>query len=96
MENYNSLKESADDFPVQVRNDGSVYWAFDGRISTLCEIKILKFPFDTQTCGVTLGIWGHTKHRVRLIRSSPEPVVVYPSIENNQLWKLVGKYINST
>ena len=42
---------------VMVDNDGTVQWVPSGKLKTMCELDIVKFPFDRQVCELILQPW---------------------------------------
>lgn len=45
--------------PIIVSSDGTMQWYSPTKIQTSCKINIAFFPFDTQTCNLTFGIWSY-------------------------------------
>ena len=52
------------DFRIQVTFDGTMDWAFGGIFKTSCELDLTYFPFDVQTCNLTLENWAYNGYQV--------------------------------
>ena len=73
-----------DDFLVSVDYSGIVKWNFGGTFSTACNLKIEKFPFDTQNCFILVGVWSYTASELDTV---PFPVYL-KFFKENPIWKL--------
>lgn len=60
--------ENPADTRAQLQHDGSVIWTPPVVYKTSCTINVLNFPYDTQSCNLTFGSWGYTKHQLELVR----------------------------
>lgn len=40
---------------IFVSHDGTVYTEEDMRVVSTCKMDVHKFPFDTQSCNITVG-----------------------------------------
>nr|KAG5713718.1 hypothetical protein BaRGS_024345 [Batillaria attramentaria] len=49
-----------DTIPLRVRQDGQVTWNPPGILVTSCEMDTTDFPFDTQTCSLSVTSFGYT------------------------------------
>lgn len=45
------------DSKIGVFSDGTSHWAAGSDFSTLCNISVSQYPFDTQTCRLKFGPW---------------------------------------
>ncbi|XP_076454827.1 5-hydroxytryptamine receptor 3A-like [Babylonia areolata] len=50
-----------DNTPVRVKYDGTVRWYPPLETTTSCEVKLSRYPFDTQSCAITLTVWGYAQ-----------------------------------
>ena len=51
-------------FGVQVHANGSATWAFGGNFITSCNLDMTYFPFDTQTCSLSIENWAYDTNHV--------------------------------
>nr|KAG5704518.1 hypothetical protein BaRGS_003829 [Batillaria attramentaria] len=70
---YNSLNPK-DQFvdqkmKVWVHSDGNVKWVPGDTVTVYCDVNIAKYPFDTQTCSLMVGFWGHYDRHVNCTQS---------------------------
>ena len=73
------------DFFILIDSFGHVFWDFGGTIRTHCPMDITYYPYDTQTCSLTLGSWMYNLSEVKLIPYLPYP---YKGIVlSNSLWE---------
>ncbi|XP_048731356.2 neuronal acetylcholine receptor subunit alpha-9-like [Ostrea edulis] len=79
-----------EDFIGRISYSGYVSWVPGGLIQTLCNVDMYKFPFDTQTCGFTLVLWGYTPAEAKLVpfqnMTSADTLYYTP----NSQWTLEG------
>ena len=47
-------------FMIKVHSDGQTEWLYPAEISSICQIDIKNFPFDTQQCKLKFGSWAYT------------------------------------
>ncbi|KAM9832033.1 5-hydroxytryptamine receptor 3C-like [Neosynchiropus ocellatus] len=52
---------------VMISHDGTVTSDRPIKVISTCEMDIYKFPFDTQTCNITIGSNQHTRDQLRLV-----------------------------
>ncbi|KAL8596985.1 hypothetical protein ACOMHN_054716 [Nucella lapillus] len=57
---------SQDNTPLRVHYKGNITWYPPLETTTSCEVKIAHYPFDTQTCVITLSSWAFTTSDVSL------------------------------
>ncbi|XP_075246821.1 neuronal acetylcholine receptor subunit alpha-5-like [Convolutriloba macropyga] len=50
--------------PLWVEYDGSVHWTSPLTMTTTCTMDVTNFPFDSQTCMISLGSWQYTADQV--------------------------------
>ena len=67
-----------------IHYSGWVYWEFGGIFTTICDLNILEYPFDTHTCNVDIGIWRYTTDMVDLVPKQ----IHSDTFEENPLWEL--------
>ncbi|XP_069107298.1 acetylcholine receptor subunit delta-like, partial [Argopecten irradians] len=76
--------------PIRVFKDGTVSWTPSGIYETQCETDVSYYPFDTQTCGITISTWGYTAREITLALDST-PVDTTYFTENGE-WEFVSYY----
>jgi hypothetical protein len=63
------LAESLADAHALVNYDGTVFWARPGHLRPACKfVGLDKFPFDTLTCTMEIGSWGHSGLYLRPVK----------------------------
>ena len=43
-------------FPVGIQSTGTMFWVVTTQFSTFCDFDMRLFPFDKQTCSITVRI----------------------------------------
>ncbi|XP_061164958.1 acetylcholine receptor subunit beta-like [Saccostrea echinata] len=56
-------------FIIRVAKDGTLKWTPGGIYQTQCTTDVTYYPFDIQTCSVTLTTWGYTNIEISLTGS---------------------------
>lgn len=51
---------------IRVAKDGTLQWTPGGVYETQCTTDVTYYPFDTQTCSITLATWGYTSIEINL------------------------------
>lgn len=51
---------------IRVAKDGTLQWTPGGVYETQCTTDVTYYPFDTQTCNITLATWGYTSIEINL------------------------------
>lgn len=51
-------------YPVRIENNGDCEWTVGIVAKTACAVDVSYYPFDIQTCKVTLNPWGFTDNQV--------------------------------
>jgi hypothetical protein len=63
------LSESLTDAHALVKFDGTVFWSRPGHLRPACKfVGLDKFPFDTLTCTMEIGSWGHSGLYLRTVK----------------------------
>ena len=76
-----------DENPVLIFGDsGAVNWEFTNSLTTLCDIDIAYYPFDTQKCDIQVNFRPLTKHEVEPA-SVPIPEHIF---DVGGAWKLIN------
>lgn len=44
---------------IQISHTGAMYWMCPVILRYTCKMEMKYFPFDTQTCSMKFGSWGH-------------------------------------
>lgn len=82
-----SFKELGGSFYyVYIRHTGLVTWWPYQVFQTRCPIDITYFPFDRQTCNITLTIWTHSVYEVNI--SNSEDGLGYYEYHPNSVWAI--------
>ena len=55
--------ETKDKYKARLEHTGMVIWYMSETFTTWCSIDALKFPFDTQTCHLSISSWGGGANR---------------------------------
>ncbi|XP_056013193.1 acetylcholine receptor subunit beta-like isoform X2 [Ostrea edulis] len=79
-------------FIIRVAMDGTLTWTPGGIYETSCTTDVTYYPFDTQTCSLTLTTWGYTNVEIGL--SGSEVDITY--YEANGEWDYSSYAITST
>ncbi|XP_069137242.1 neuronal acetylcholine receptor subunit alpha-9-like [Argopecten irradians] len=58
-DNAESTVEGVKDYRLSIGSSGSVAYNFPTVITSLCQVDVTYFPFDTQTCALTFGSWAY-------------------------------------
>ncbi|KAK6741179.1 hypothetical protein RB195_009187 [Necator americanus] len=74
---------------VVLMNNGTVVKSGPQIVSHQCQINILKFPFDDQTCTFSLGSWVYTNANLRLFTPF-EQYELSEDFTGNTQWKLLS------
>lgn len=77
---------------IRVTNSGTLSWTPGAVYNTQCSTDVTYYPFDTQTCSVTLATWGYTSIEINL-----QAVEVDTSYyEPNGEWEYTGNRLDSS
>lgn len=49
---------------MRIQNTGKVWWTQPFVLKTYCSCDITYYPFDTQTCAITLSTWSYSRSEV--------------------------------
>lgn len=77
---------------IRVAQDGTLQWTPGGVYNTQCTTDVTYYPFDSQTCSVTLATWGYTSIELSL-RGSTVDTTYY---EANGEWEFSKYSITSS
>ncbi|XP_021345853.1 neuronal acetylcholine receptor subunit alpha-9-like [Mizuhopecten yessoensis] len=58
-DNAGSTVEGVKDYRLSIGSSGSMAYNFPTVITSLCQVDVTYFPFDTQTCSLTFGSWAY-------------------------------------
>ncbi|XP_069108110.1 acetylcholine receptor subunit alpha-like [Argopecten irradians] len=79
---------SDDSIPIRVVNDGTLSWTPSGIYTTLCETDVTFYPFDTQTCDISISTWGYTANEITLnLDTSP---IDFTYFKENGEWRYIS------
>ncbi|ESP00023.1 hypothetical protein LOTGIDRAFT_53687, partial [Lottia gigantea] len=73
-------------FRVAVYFNGKVVWEPGGIFSTSCPIDITYYPFDSQSCEISIGNWQYTDDQVKL--SNRSKVISFENFDPNGEWMI--------
>ena len=76
--------------PLRGWSDGRVCWNFPTIMNTICSLDVTDFPFDKQTCQITLGSWQYPAKEVELF--CKDEGVDTSSYAAHSQWDLKGCY----
>ena len=57
-------------FRAQVHHTGLVKWSFGGVMETSCDIDGTLFPFDSQSCTISVESWAYSEAFIDLRNAS--------------------------
>ncbi len=63
-----SMRSHQDYYLIRVNSDGLVRWQYQTMSKSFCEIDIMNFPFDEQTCSIQIRSSSRDKNTLRLKR----------------------------
>ena len=70
---------------------GTVHAAVAGVFTTDCNMDLLAFPFDTQTCEYVFQVWQHSSEQIVLTFSDDAPFELDSSASSEQaMWSIEG------
>ncbi|XP_075256845.1 neuronal acetylcholine receptor subunit beta-3-like isoform X2 [Convolutriloba macropyga] len=91
----NSIKYEREDMDIKVESGGQVWWSMPAVIRTSCNIDTKKFPFDTQTCKITLGSWYHSPSELDLVVYNNHSHMKTQYFMHNAQWDIVSTSIET-
>ncbi|XP_062589969.1 acetylcholine receptor subunit beta-like [Saccostrea cucullata] len=74
--------------PMKIQQDGKITWSPGDVYETACDIDTSFYPFDEQTCVITLTTRGYSKYQLSLTLDKV-PIVLTAYQENGE-WTLVS------
>ena len=63
-----SMRSHQDYYLIRVNSEGLVRWQYQTMSKSFCEIDIMNFPFDEQTCSIQIRSSARDKDRLKLKR----------------------------
>lgn len=66
---------------IRVAQDGILHWTPGGVYNTQCTTDVTYYPFDSQTCSVTLATWGYTSIELSLRGNTVDTTYYEPNGE---------------
>jgi hypothetical protein len=73
--------------PIEISKTGDITWSPGDVYDTSCDIDTTYYPFDVQTCAITLTTRGYSKNQLSL-KLDKVPIVLNAYHENGE-WELV-------
>ncbi|CAJ0583884.1 unnamed protein product, partial [Mesorhabditis spiculigera] len=52
---------------ITLFNDGTVRYSMYGQFVNICDMRVNRFPYDTQICQVNIGPWTYRREQVHII-----------------------------
>jgi hypothetical protein len=80
-------------FPITVTPTGKAFWSPVDVISSGCDVDVTYYPFDTQSCRITLMCWGFVPTDIIIQAKKTEISTEYFS--EHGTWELVDKTLNT-
>ncbi|RNA21152.1 neuronal acetylcholine receptor subunit alpha-7 isoform X2 [Brachionus plicatilis] len=77
-----------DNYLIDVKSDGSVFWMFPDILRSYCRVNIKYFPFDKQNCTLELQSWSRSKKEVIVYYNNEKPYLNHSFIHTE--WKLLN------
>lgn len=79
---FEDLSEfTSDGSLVRVSYDGQVHWMPGHFFKTYCQVDVTYYPFDTQTCNITLASWMSADSELDLWPQHVNTDLYQPSVE---------------
>ena len=73
--------------PLIVYSSGHVVWSQPVNMKTTCSMDVTNFPFDSQTCEITIGSWQYSSAELRMSCDDELDLNAYIP---DSLWDLQG------
>ena len=70
--------------PIKIAQSGKITWSPGNIIDTSCDIDTTYYPFDEQTCSITLTTRGYKSHQLTL--SLDEVPLIMSAYQENGEW----------
>lgn len=86
-ENSESKLGEKDEYYVSVTYTGQIEFNMPAVVKSMCKLNVAMFPFDYQTCFLTLGSWMYTIQEVNLTARKDNPVDMSSYIPHGE-WTL--------
>ncbi|XP_060067252.1 neuronal acetylcholine receptor subunit alpha-10-like [Ylistrum balloti] len=83
-DNAGSIVEGVKDYRLTISSSGSIAYNFPTVITSLCQVDVTYFPFDTQTCALTFGSWAYHGLQLNVTNSTVSGDLT--SFVNNVEW----------
>ncbi|RUS70773.1 hypothetical protein EGW08_021464 [Elysia chlorotica] len=89
-ENAESKLWEVDEYMVAVNHNGNIAFNLPVVVKSMCKLNVAMFPFDYQTCFLTLGSWVYGDHEVNVTVRNEHPADLRSYISHGEwdLWKL--------
>lgn len=69
--------------------DGNITWIPQGIYMSTCDIDVMTFPFDKQTCSLKFGSWAHDGTKLDFMFDGPERMEAEDYFVANKAWSLI-------
>ncbi|XP_069107931.1 neuronal acetylcholine receptor subunit alpha-2-like [Argopecten irradians] len=78
---------------LRVTSQGHVTWEPPGLYNTHCSVDTTWFPFDVQTCSITISGWPYNVEDIRIRNNASQ--ILTNDYHTNGEWQLYHTYISS-
>ncbi|OWF45663.1 Neuronal acetylcholine receptor subunit alpha-10 [Mizuhopecten yessoensis] len=82
------LPIASNHFKVKVIANGTVLWTPGALLKATCTPDVSNFPFDQQTCTLSVSPWGYSSKEV--ILNIPSSTVFFSYFYKNTEWDVIG------
>ncbi|XP_071092590.1 neuronal acetylcholine receptor subunit alpha-2-like [Haliotis cracherodii] len=78
---------TVENYLTNIKSNGTVNWIPDFTGNTHCPIDTTRFPFDNQTCVITVVIWTYESKHTQIVETK---VRVGSSVKENGQWEVIS------
>ncbi|XP_069131040.1 neuronal acetylcholine receptor subunit alpha-6-like [Argopecten irradians] len=91
---FGKMKALGDDFVlINIKSDGSIFWEPYEVFETKCAMDVEYFPFDSQTCNISVGVWTSDIDQIFVRTGAVEFDLEY--YQESSEWNLTGWVANT-
>ena len=77
---------------VKVERDGSLIWKFIAKFDSFCELELKKFPFDSQTCSLSMRS-NDPVNKVRFVSNNFKHILGDDFTSKIDVWETTDKQV---
>ncbi|XP_069108301.1 acetylcholine receptor subunit delta-like [Argopecten irradians] len=81
--------------PIRCSMRGLMIWSPSGIYKTMCETDVTFYPFDTQTCDISISTWGYTDNEIALGITDSEDPLDMDLYRRNGEWEYVSYSVSA-